>query len=116
MDVDKVFGSDTVIGVALTAMGIAHFPELTANHSHEWSQNNCAMLKKRFAHLFRHGVAEAVIIVGTSGKQYRVQNMDELIRVWRSDGISRCFDMTTGALERILGDIVLHPVPELQTA
>lgn len=111
------YGADTVIGAALNAMEIAYFPEFHADKSdHKWSHNNHAALKKRFALLFRHGTAEAAIVVDGEGKQYRIRTMEELIRVWRHGSIACSFDMTPSALAAIEGSIVLHPVPELQPA
>ena len=115
MSADKIFGSDRVIGAALMSMGIAYLPELTANYSSQWSQHECALLKKRFSQLFRNGVAVAAIVVDLSGNQYQVKTMDELIRVWRKAGIRHSFDMTQKAFESIKDEIVLHPIPELAT-
>lgn len=115
----ELCGEKTVIGAAMSCLGVACLSTMSADYDLHWSEHNHAALKKQFATLFyRGGVidGQGTIVVDKDGKHYAVSSMDDVIRVWEHGQIAMAFDMSPDVYRKIKDNIVLHPVPERQSA
>lgn len=113
---DPKISSETVVGVALTKLGITYFAFATADHSEDWFKSYTRRkLAARFGSLFprtyRKDPTQVVVVVDKSYKQYVVADMDELERVWRANEIAYAFTMPKDTFETLRGNIAITPVP-----